>query len=294
MQPNHLFSLEQAINRQPLTVSPNTPLSETISLMQSRGNSCKVESSENTAVDNSSCVLVVENNRLLGIFTERDLVRLIAADVEVAEAAMPTASSKGLAPYVASFAIAEVMSRDVVTLTYTGTEDIFAALNLLRSHRIRYLPIVDSDNNLLGLTTVKNLRQKLQPVNMMKWRKVAEVMKTGIIHANPEDPVRQIAKLMAEHRVSCVAIYEARSDLARPIGIITERDIVQFQNIGLELEQPAREVMSAPLFLVSPSDTLWSVHQHWSQLKEIRRKSRKIKNRVKLIDNKQLSDLVFL
>ena len=248
MQPNHFFSLEQIIDRQPPTVSPNTLLSETISLMQSRGNSCKIESSENTAVSNSSCVLVVENNRLLGIFTERDLVRLIAANVEVAEVA-----------------IAEAMTRDIVVLTYTGTEDIFAALNLLRSHSIRHLPIVDSANNLLGLTTAKNLRQKLQPVNMMKWRKVVDVMKTGVICANPEDPVRQIAKLMAEHRVSCVAICEARSDSAHPVGIITERDIVQFQNIGLELEQPARDVMSAPLFLVSPSDALWSVHQQMQQ-----------------------------
>ena len=245
MQSNPFFSLEQIIDRQPLIVTSNTPLSRVINLMQQRGNSCKVDSSKNTT-DNSSCVLIVENNWLLGIFTERDLVKLIATNTNLAEVA-----------------IAEVMTEDVVALTHTGLEDIFTALNLLRLHRVRHLPVVDPDNNLLGLITVKNLRQKLQPVNMMKWRKVAEVMKAEVIYAHPHSSVRQVAKLMAENRVSCVAIGETKeaTDLVRPLGIITERDIVQFQNLNLDLEQPARELMSAPLFLVSPQDSLWTVHQ---------------------------------
>lgn len=249
MQPNHFFSLEQIIDRQPLTVTPDTPLAEVIKLMQHRGNSCSVDSSEDTAASNSSCVLIVEDNRLQGIFTERDLVKLIATETHL------------------EVAVASVMTQDVVALTYTGAEDIFLALNLLRSHKIRHLPIVDSDNNLLGLTTVKNLRQKLQPINMMKWRKVAEIMKTGVIHAHPDDSVRHVARLMADNTISCVAICESdpETNLVRPVGIITERDIVQFQNLNLDLEQPAKAVMSAPLFLISPDDTLWSVHQQMQQ-----------------------------
>ncbi len=254
MQPNLFFALEQIIERQPLTVTPDTPLAEVVNLMQHRGNSCRVDSSEDTAASNSSCVLIVENNRLLGIFTERDLVKLIATETHL------------------EVAIKSVMTQDVTALTYTGSEDIFIALNLLRSHRIRHLPIVDSDNNLLGLTTVKNLRQKLQPIDMMKWRKVAEIMETRVIHAHPHDSVRHVARLMVEDSISCVAIGETdlETNLVRPLGIITERDIVQFQSLNLDLEQPARNVMSAPLFLVSPDDTLWSVHQQMQQ-RRIRR-----------------------
>ena len=242
------FSLDHVIDRQPLTVTPDTPLLEAIAAMQQRGNSCRIDSSD--LANNSSCVLVVENNRLIGVFTERDLVRLIAANTELAE-----------------LTLADVMSRDVVKLTHTGAEDIFTALNLLRSHRIRHLPIVDADNNLLGLTTVKNLRQKLQPMNMMRWRKVSEVMKAEVFCASPDDSIRHVAKLMAANSISCVAIVEAEAgtSIARPIGIITERDIVQFQTLNLDLEQPARQLMSAPLFLVSPDDTLWSVHQRMQQ-----------------------------
>lgn len=264
MQPNHFFSLSQIIDRQPLTVTPDTLIAEAIDLMQKRGSSCSVDSSD--SVGNSSCVLVVKNRQLKGIFTERDLVRLIAFGNPAVKAAE---SSKMIAAdtELAGVAISEVMSRDVVTLTYTGTEDIFAALNLLRSHSIRHLPIVDRDNNLLGLTTVKDLRRKLQPVNMMKWRKVDEIMNTGVVYADPEDSIQHVARLMAEHQVSCVAIGKiiAATDSVNPLGIITERDIVQFQNLNLDLGQPARDVMSAPLFLVSPEDSLWSVHQQMQQ-----------------------------
>ena len=260
MLPNHFFSLEQVIDRQPLTVPSETPLTEVISMMQEWGNSCNLNGEEEiseleaNAPKNNSCVLIVNNSHLDGIFTERDLVKLIATG----------ASTENLT-------VAEVMTRNVVALTATGEEDIFTALSMLRQYYIRHLPVVDVSHNLLGLITARNLRQKLQPINLMKWRKVSEVMKTEVIDASPNDSVRYIAGLMANHNISCVAIAKleldskTNSSLVRPVGIITERDIVQFQNLNLDLDQPARNVMSTPLFLVSPDDTLWSVHQKMQQ-----------------------------
>ena len=239
---------------QPLIVALETPLTEVISLMQEWGNSCRFEegTQTNTFVRaNNSCVLVVQNNRLKGIFTERDLVKLIAAGFHRDDT------------------VAEVMTREVVTLTVTDSTDVFTALNLLRQHRIRHLPVVDRQNNLIGLVTAKNLRQTLQPVNLMKWRKVSEIMETGVIYTHPEATVRQIARLMANNRVSCIAIAQpletSHSNLVRPVGIITERDLLQFQNLNLDLEQPASKVMSAPLLLVDAEDTLWSVQQQMQQ-----------------------------
>ena len=265
MQANSFLSLEQVIDLQPLKVVPQTSLNDVIRQMQEWGNSCYfTENDDNTATSvttpiNNSCALIVEEERLQGIFTERDLVRLIATG-----------------RYLADIAIGEVMSQNMVALIATGSEDVFTALNMLRQHRIRHLPVVDDCNNLLGLITAKNLRQKLSPINLIKWRKVSEVMETEVIYANPDDSVRYTAQLMANHQISCVAIAETQLEeesnrsLVYPIGIITERDIVQFQNLNLDLEQPTRNLMSAPLFLVSPEDTLWSVHQQMQQ-RHIRR-----------------------
>jgi signal-transduction protein with cAMP-binding, CBS, and nucleotidyltransferase domain len=77
--------------------------------------------------------------------------------------------------------------------------------------------------------------------------------------------------MMAEHQVSCVVITKSASGNDaesgwKPVGIVTERDIVQFHALGLNLPQiQARTVMSTPLFLLSPEDSLWSAHQEMQQ-----------------------------
>ena len=264
-QQHTFFSLEQVIDRHPLTVSPTTPLHEVISLMHEWGNSCAVEDLENitpqddTAYRNNSCVLITQDNRLQGIFTERDLVKLVARRTDTQ-----------------NVSVGEVAVCEVITLTLKSDTDIFNALSLFRAHRIRHLPIVDRKNNLIGLVTAKNLRQKLQPINLMKWREASEVMSREIVYTSPDDSVRNVAILMAERDISCVAICEAEpkpgkssddgiDNCQRPVGIITERDIVQYQNLNIDLEQPARNLMSAPLFLVDPHDSLWSVYQQMKQ-----------------------------
>ncbi len=72
----------------------------------------------------ASCALVMSDSQLLGIFTERDIVRLIAASRTLAD-----------------LAIAEVMTPHVITLRTPDFQNVFATLNLLRRHRIRHLPV---------------------------------------------------------------------------------------------------------------------------------------------------------
>ena len=257
MQPNNFFSLEQIIDRQPLTVPPETPLTEVIRQMQEWANSCHLSKNHDasdagsTIQINNSCALVVENARLQGIFTERDLVKLIATERDLAE-----------------IAVGEVMSRELITLTVTGVEDVFTALNLLRQHSIRHLPIIDESDRLLGLITEKNLRQNLKPLDLMQWRRVEEVMLDRVVHAPPTISVRQAAKLMAENQVSYVAVVESKGEgnkLLIPVGIVTERDLVQFQSLNLDFSQPVQKLMSSPLFLVNPEDSLWAIHQLMQQ-----------------------------
>jgi signal-transduction protein with cAMP-binding, CBS, and nucleotidyltransferase domain len=68
---------------------------------------------------------------------------------------------------------------------------------------------------------------------------------------------------MAEQRVSCVVITEENEEgIDRPVGIVTERDIVKFQSMQVNLQQTlARDVMSTPLFLLTPEDSLWTANQ---------------------------------
>lgn len=232
-------SPQVTIDTQPLTVEPETPVTEAIAQMSQLRSTCSlpcftVPPDANPINEHrASCVLVLEGTQLVGILTERDIVRL-------ATQGMNRASTQ----------VAEVMTRRLITLNKSDFQTVFTALNLFRQHRIRHLPIVDDRGNLVGVVTPDSIRSYLQPSDLLQMRPVKDVMVTSVIQAKPNTSVLNVAQLMTEHRVSCVVIVQQKNSraLPSPVGIITERDLVQFQALGLDLSTlSAQKVMSYPL-----------------------------------------------
>jgi CBS domain-containing protein len=244
--------LESAIDRHPLTVLPTTPLNQAIALLcQTRTRTSldhEVASVELHA--HTSCLLVVQDGDLIGIVTERDVVRLTAVAYDFDHAL-----------------VADVMISPVVTLPAKSVGDIFAAIFLFRRYRIRHLPIVDDLGKLIGVISNESIRQILRPANLLRFRRVADVMTTDVIQANLTTSILDLAKLMSTNRVSCVVITQPdhQGNLA-PVGIVTERDIIQFRGVQIDLvNTQAQTVMSTPLFLLNPEDSLWAAHQEMQQ-----------------------------
>ncbi|NES87216.1 MAG: CBS domain-containing protein, partial [Moorea sp. SIO2B7] len=76
----------------------------------------------------------------------------------------------------------------------------------------------------------------------------------------PETASWDQSNLSTINRFSCVLVTEK----GKLVGVFTERDIVQFQLLELELTHlEAAEVMSAPLFSLNPTDSLWSVDHNY-------------------------------
>lgn len=283
--PLQSLALAPAIDSRFLTVAPETPLVDVLALM-SHFRSCMLpggDINKNTAKSQNKiscmdedkeipidladtaagCVLVIEANRLLGVFTERDIVRLTAEGITLA-----------------SVKVKDVVKQPSITLKQSQTHDVFTALGLFRQHKIRHLAIVDQQNRPLGVVTHDSIRRALQPVNLLtRLRYVNDVMTTQVIHAPQTVSVLQLAKLMTEHQVSCIVICQASEvsngipqEKPKPVGIVTERDIVQFQALELDLARMlAQDVMSTPLFSLDPSDSLWLAHEemHHRQVRRI-------------------------
>ncbi|MEG4530042.1 CBS domain-containing protein [Microcoleus sp. D2_18a_D3] len=259
-RPLYSSPLDRAIDRHPLTVAPETPIAQVLALMNPMRVSCHLCGEKQNAVASAakrSCVLIVEDNRPIGIFTERDIVKLTTV----------AACTVGLT-------IADVMTRSPITLKQSESQDIFTAMFMLRQHQIRHLPVVDEDSRLLGIITREAIHEALQPINLLtNLRCAADVMTHQVISAPTTASALDLAQLMVKHRVSSVVIVKEQTqhpdraiaptqNYQIPIGIVTERDIVQFHALELNLSEiPAARAMSAPLFCISPADSLWSVHQ---------------------------------
>lgn len=165
--------------------------------------------------------------------------------------------------------MSEVMAHPLVTLHESALTDLFLAVNLIQQFRIRHLPILDEQDCLVGMVTHESLRQVSRPIDLMRLRLVSEVMTGDVVCAASDRSMLAVAQLMATQNVSSVIIVEAignETSLRRPVGIVTERDIVQFQALGLNLTNyQASTVMSTPIFAVTKEDTLWTVHQIMDQ-----------------------------
>ena len=254
--------LDAAIDKHPSIARPDTPLAEAIALMGSRQISCGLETSNSesarvfSSASRSGCILVLDGDRLVGIVTERDIVKL-------------TAQERGFT----DLTVAEVMTQPVVTLQEDNFKDIFAVLFLFRRYRIRHLPIVDIQDRLVGVVSPETIRQAMKPANLLKLRRVGEVMSRNIVHVPLDTNVLDIARLMAQQQLSCVVITQAdlEEDVLIPVGIITERDILQYKFLQLNLNNlEASQVMSTPLFLLNPEDSLLAAHQEM-QRRRVRR-----------------------
>ncbi|MGJ5676181.1 MAG: CBS domain-containing protein [Nostochopsis sp.] len=269
MQINDLLlsepSIESAIDQNPPIVAPETLLVDVIALMNQSCSNSKFYV-DLPSIDfskypkHSSCVLVVRSKELIGILTERDILRLTADGINFQEVT-----------------IGEVMTKPVITLSQADFTDIFGALFLFRRYRIRHLPILGTDREIIGVVSPKIIRSVLTPAHLLKVIRVADVMNTQVIRTPKIVSVMTLAQIMAEYRVSCVVISEEepQPDLGyfihKPLGIVTKRDIVQFQGMQLNLAKiQAETVMSTPLFLLNSEDSLWTAHQEM-QKRRVRR-----------------------
>jgi len=78
-------------------------------------------------------------------------------------------------------------------------------------------------------------------------------MKKNVITIDDYMSIQEAAQMMTDANVGCVIV--TAMDL--PVGIITERDFVRVAAEGRPLFTEVCEVMSAPLIVVSPDDTVW-------------------------------------
>jgi CBS domain-containing protein len=83
-------------------------------------------------------LVVVDDGQVVGMFTERDVLRLV-----------------GALQTVTHIMVRDVMTRDVCTVT--PTTDIEDAQELMRSRRIRHLPVIDPIGRLTGIVSIGDL-----------------------------------------------------------------------------------------------------------------------------------------
>lgn len=103
------------------TISPGASVLDAVEAMNSR----KI-----------GALMVTEQGKVVGIFTERDVLRRV-----IGEMRRPSAT-----------AVSEVMSRNVVCVP--PDTDLDEVSQLMKDRRIRHVPVCDREDNLVGMISI--------------------------------------------------------------------------------------------------------------------------------------------
>ena len=127
--------INQCLKSNPIVLAPDRLLKEAIALL-AFGN----DSQQNQAI---GCIFVVEE-KLTGIITKSDVVRAMAAGVDLETTTVDA-----------------IATQPVITLTQEQCQDIQTVWSLLQKHSISHLPVVTEDGELIGAIEAKDLLQFL-------------------------------------------------------------------------------------------------------------------------------------
>ena len=114
-----------------ITVSASMTVKETIEILYNKHIGCVVS--------------IDEDKKCIGIFTERDAIRLVAKNVDLNQP------------------LGNVMTKNVITIPEDSS--INAVKRTIQTHSIRHLPVVNKEDKLAGLLSVRALLDQFFGLN---------------------------------------------------------------------------------------------------------------------------------
>jgi CBS domain-containing membrane protein len=131
--------------------------------------------------------------------------------------------------------VKDIMTSEVFVLHATQTLELVRSL--MRIKHVRHVPIVDPDNNFMGLMTHRDLlAQTISHMAEIDEKEqeyldrhihIMNIMKTDVLTTDPEMDLCAALTLLLDHKYGCLPVVSK----GKLVGIVTEADF-----LGLTLE----------------------------------------------------------
>ena len=127
--------------------------------------------------------------------------------------------------------IKDIMSTDVFVLRVTDTLEL--ARSLMKIKHIRHVPIVDINDQFVGLLTHRDLLSltisllagidEKEQEDLDRHIPIIKVMKTDIVTASPELDLISTISILLENKYGCLPVVDDK----KLVGIVTEADFLK-------------------------------------------------------------------
>ncbi|MFO0615381.1 MAG: CBS domain-containing protein [Polyangiaceae bacterium] len=116
----------------------------------------------------------------------------------------------------------QVMTTPVVSIVVTATTG--EALELLRTLDVRHLPVVNADDELVGMLSDRDLEPTRDATDAVRTASVSAVMSGNPLSVTVEADASEIVDLMVEHKIGAVPVVEPDGTL---VGIVSYLDLLR-------------------------------------------------------------------
>jgi CBS domain-containing membrane protein len=133
--------------------------------------------------------------------------------------------------------IRERLVRDLMTekvYTLRPGDNLATLYDLMDSRRVRHVPILDAENEIVGLVTDRDLSRSalgaLEELPLsaerdsLRTTHIRNIMATEPDTIEPDAPLKEAAEMLLENKVGCLPVVEG----LHLAGILTEADFVRF------------------------------------------------------------------
>ena len=116
--------------------------------------------------------------------------------------------------------IKSIMTKNVIAVS--PNLPIYEALDLLMKHKISGMPVVDSNNHVVGILTEKDVLKILIDKNLHAKNKVSDYMSHEVISFSEDEDAINICKFFIKSHIRRVPILKDN----KLVGIVSRRDLV--------------------------------------------------------------------
>ena len=127
--------------------------------------------------------------------------------------------------------VRDLMTEPVFSLR--ATDDLEALYELMDTHHVRHVPVVDRDGDLVGLVTQRDLARSVLGAqdrlplstqqDILRRRSVREIMASEVETVEPDESLSAAAAMLLENKIGCLPVVEG----SHLVGILTESDFVR-------------------------------------------------------------------
>jgi len=193
------FPVKEFVKRQVLTVEEKTTLKELIEAFRR---------------SNNHFAIILREKRPVGIITERDILRALFSN------------------YPLNASITPLIKRDLIKIEENNI--VLKAFQLMTENFIRRLVVVDAEGYFKGVFTQEDF-MKFSEAEIFrgegKVRDIVENKSMDLIYATSDETVKSVLRKMSMYDVGAIPILDENK---HPIGIITERDILNLEPNDLD------------------------------------------------------------